>query len=83
MLSLVRKTHLAVKKTMNSTNYFLLQKNGKSAGQTVPHVHIHYIPVNENKSGFMILMKFLFYPFEKKISEKKMHQMTSLISESI
>jgi diadenosine tetraphosphate (Ap4A) HIT family hydrolase len=31
-------------KVFGTSAYLLLQKNGVEVGQTVPHVHIHYIP---------------------------------------
>jgi len=83
MLKLVKKTHLAAKKSLNVENYFLLQKNGRSAGQSVPHVHIHYIPVGKNSSAIKILYKFLVYPFNKKVDQSEMDKITSLISENI
>lgn len=56
----VQKVHKAAQKAFSTNSYILLQKNGVEAGQTVPHVHFHYIP---RKSGDESVLKFLFYLF--------------------
>lgn len=40
----IKKVNSAVQKVFGTSAYLLLQKNGKEVGQTVPHVHFHYIP---------------------------------------
>ncbi len=44
----VKKVHQAVSKVYGTSAYLLLQKNGKEVGQSVSHLHIHYIPRKEN-----------------------------------
>lgn len=44
IFQLVRKVDKAVMQVFKTSSYLLLQKNGKEVGQTVPHVHVHYIP---------------------------------------
>ncbi len=36
--------NIAIKKLQGPSSYLVLQKNGADVGQTVPHVHVHYIP---------------------------------------
>jgi len=43
-----------------TSSYVLLQKNGLEAGQTVPHVHFHYIP---RQLGETSALKFIVYMF--------------------
>lgn len=45
----IKRVDQAVRKVYGNTDYLLLQKNGAQAGQSVPHVHFHYIP---RKTGF-------------------------------
>lgn len=40
----IKKVNLAVRKVFGTSSYLLLQKNGIEVGQTVPHVHFHYVP---------------------------------------
>ena len=39
--------------------YLLLQKNGPGAGQTVPHVHVHFVPRPEEMSSFRFACQLL------------------------
>jgi len=58
-------------------SYIILQKNGSSAGQTVPHLHFHYIPRHKKStSPFVFILQFLISPLKKPLSGK---QITSLI----
>jgi histidine triad (HIT) family protein len=41
--SVVQKVHAAVHAVFGHTDYVLLNKNGPNAGQSVPHVHFHYM----------------------------------------
>src|SRR4029078_13357621 len=40
----IKKVDKAAQKVFGTSAYLLLQKNGREVGQTVPHVHFHYIP---------------------------------------
>jgi histidine triad (HIT) family protein len=55
----IRKVDRAVMKVFGTSAYLLLQKNGIEVGQTVPHVHFHYIPrkAGDNSTlGFLVRM---------------------------
>jgi len=60
MCRVIKKVNSAVKKVFSTSPYLLLQKNGREAGQSVPHVHFHYIP---RKAGDGSILKFLFKAF--------------------
>lgn len=63
MTLFIKKLHKAVSKVQGSDDYLLLQKNGKSIGQSVPHVHIHYIPKRSTESGELTtLARFFWVP---------------------
>ena len=47
----VQKVDQAVEKTLGTRPYILLQKNGSQVGQSVPHVHVHYIPRKEDETS--------------------------------
>jgi len=56
----IRKVDQAAMKAFDTSSYLLLQKNGHESGQTVPHVHFHYIP---RKTGDDSALKFFFKMF--------------------
>lgn len=52
----IKKVDQAVRRVFDTSSYLLLQKNGLEVGQSVPHVHFHYIP---RKTGDSSTLKFL------------------------
>lgn len=52
----IKKVNQAAMKVFGTSAYLLLQKNGHEAGQTVPHVHFHYVP---RKTGDGSKLKFI------------------------
>ncbi|MEM7174435.1 MAG: HIT family protein [Chlamydiota bacterium] len=44
MCATVKKLHRAIAQVFQKSDYVLIQKNGLLGGQTVDHVHIHYVP---------------------------------------
>jgi len=44
MFSVVKKVSAAVKKTVGAEGISILQLNGRAAGQSVMHFHVHIIP---------------------------------------
>ncbi len=53
----IQKVHKAASIVFKTSSYLLLQKNGKEVGQSVPHIHIHYIP---RKLGDRFQLIFFF-----------------------
>ena len=68
---LIKKINAIVQKLNGPSSYLLLQKNGREAGQTVPHVHIHYLPTKQtdcrNTPTFGLLWPFIRSPFQRAI----------------
>lgn len=58
----IKKIHSASKHIYGNTGYFLLQKNGKEAGQSVFHVHIHYVPCFEGESVVWSYLRYATSP---------------------
>ncbi len=52
----IKKVNDATVNIFHTSAYLLLQKNGHEVGQTVPHVHFHYIPRKAEDSS---VIKFL------------------------
>ena len=48
LFSIVNKVTLAVHKAVSPAGYNIIVNNGKSAGQVVPHLHVHIIPRHDN-----------------------------------
>lgn len=73
---LIKKINLVIQKINGPSSYLLLQKNGAEVGQSVPHVHIHYIPKKESThkelSTFGLLWHFVLSPFQKAISQEEL-----------
>lgn len=49
MFKIVRRIAIAVKKGVNAEGIVITQRNGKAAGQRVPHLHVHVIPRYEGQ----------------------------------
>ncbi len=70
---IVKRVHAASSRAYAASSYLLLQKNGMPAGQTVPHMHLHYIPCKGKETpGVGFLLRFIFVPMLPAISEQKM-----------
>lgn len=82
---LIQKVQEKIFALAGLNDYFLLQKNGKSAGQTVPHIHIHCIPVDEGTWTTTLLWRFftefLRSPLAMNHLEEKTHSLSEKIAE--
>ncbi len=72
----VKKVDAAVRKKYGNTDYLLLQKNGRMAGQTVPHVHFHYLPASR-----FLALRYLVSPWFKPMSLEELRQANGALSE--
>ena len=63
----IQRVDFTLKKRIHTEDYLLLQKNGRKVGQSVPHLHFHYIP----ESRFLAL-KFLISPWLRPLGEEKL-----------
>jgi len=60
----IQKVDRAVTYVYGTCSYLLLQKNGAEVGQSVPHMHVHYIP---RQKGDGSIMKFIMRMFQSKM----------------
>ncbi len=70
---LIQKVNSAAQKIWDTSPYILLQKNGTDVGQTVPHVHFHFIPRKlGDDSTLFFLFRMFWAAFSKPISAQEM-----------
>lgn len=82
----IKKVNAAVEKVFSTSPYLLLQKNGWEVGQSVPHIHFHYVP---RKAGDGSMLKLLFKmlwadtgrPLAQKNIEKAVQELKLAIEE--
>ena len=55
----------AIKKSLNTDGFNIVQFNGESSGQTVPHLHFHIIPRHKG-DGFTLNWRKLKYDEDEK-----------------
>ncbi|MBA3978711.1 MAG: HIT family protein [Nitrosopumilus sp.] len=59
-----------IEKTLESNSTLIAIHNGKEAGQEIPHMHIHIIPINKSDQSTAIHTMFT----KEKISDKKLDE---------
>lgn len=81
---MIKKLQSAVVETMGKSSYLLLQKNGKEVGQSVPHLHFHFIPREANgQSAYSLLLSFFIEIFRPKLSVPEMQEIIAQIQKGI
>lgn len=80
----IKKVNRAVEEVFETSAYLLWEKNGREVGQSVPHVHFHYIP---RKKGDDSTLAFLFNMFlanlKSPISEQEMQETVEKLKAAI
>lgn len=72
----IKKVDAVVRKTFGNVDYLLLQKNGRGAGQSVPHVHFHYLPATK-----FLALRFFISPWLKPLTAKQLKLLNEALSE--
>ena len=80
----IKKVNLAVMEVFKTTSYLLLQKNGREVGQTVPHVHFHYIPRKAgDDSTLTFLARMYIANIEQPIPAAEMQKIVEELKQAI
>lgn len=81
--NLIKKTQRAVENAYDKHDYLILEKNGKSAGQDVMHVHFHLIPTKPGSSRFVFLSKLLLRLLFPPISQSSLDENRAKIQKEL
>ncbi|MBS0626273.1 MAG: HIT family protein [Verrucomicrobia bacterium] len=76
---MIKRVDRAVRQLYGTTGYDLLEKNGREAGQTVTHVHFHYLPRSEKMGEVGFLSRFFLRPLLKPLTEEEMKELNELL----
>ena len=71
--AMIAKVDVAEKVIYGSTGYVLLQKNGAEAGQTVPHVHFHYLRMTQGDSKIWFVLRAFVSPWLKALTPEEIN----------
>ena len=76
----IRVVDRIVSEVFKTSSYLLLQKNGVEVGQSVPHIHVHYIPRKKGESSvFVFLTRMFLAHLLPPVSTEKMAQEVTLL----
>lgn len=84
IFKVLKKVNSATEKVFSTSSYLLLQKNGWESGQSVPHVHFHYIPrIARDGSIFKFFFHMIWANLGKPISAEETEKITTQMRESM
>ncbi|HEY4483098.1 MAG TPA: HIT family protein [Candidatus Paceibacterota bacterium] len=84
--SLAGEVKMALEKVFGAEGFNYAWNEGKLAGQSVPHFHLHVLPRKEGDTGILEYepRKFLYRPGERETSpEEELKEVSRLIREAI
>ncbi len=80
----IKKVNQAVMKVFGVSSYLLLQKNGLEVGQSVPHVHFHYVPRKAgDDSTIQFIIKMYIANAKQPISQDEMRETVEKLRQAI
>ena len=80
----IQKVDQAVTKVYHRSAYLLLQKNGVEAGQSVPHVHFHYLPKQAgDDSSLKFLLRLFLSNLQKPLPPSEMKTVCDNMKEAM
>ncbi len=74
----IKKIHITANKTFGVKEYLLLQKNGPRVGQSVAHVHFHYI-----SAGKFLAIRFFASSWLKPLTADEIKLLRDALAESL
>jgi histidine triad (HIT) family protein len=74
MHKMIAKVDRAERSIFGSTGYVLVQKNGIEAGQSVPHVHFHYLKMSHGDSKIWPAIRMFISGWFKPLSAEELNQ---------
>lgn len=77
----IKQVHAAVVQEFQTSSYLLVQKNGRQAGLSVPHVHVHHIP--RKGSALLFVVDIVMVNIKGPISADHMHQIVAKMRAAI
>jgi diadenosine tetraphosphate (Ap4A) HIT family hydrolase len=81
---IIKKVNQAVSKVFSTSAYLLLQKNGREVGQSVPHVHFHYIPRREGDDSIIkFVLRMFLINAQKPIKSHEMNDAVIKMKEAM
>lgn len=80
----IKKVNQAAMKVFGTSAYLLHQKNGYEVGQTVPHVHFHYVPRQAgDSSSLKFILKVYLANARGPISSTEMQEVVEKMSQAM
>lgn len=80
----IKKIDQTAIEVFKTSSYLLMQKNGTEVGQSVPHLHFHYIPKKIGDKGIISFMfKMLTASVKKPISQNEMSVIIQTLSNAM
>ncbi len=80
----IKKVDQAVRKVFGTSAYLILQKNGREVGQSVPHIHFHYIPRKANDDSTLAFLFRMFWADAKNpIAPSEMNEVVEALQKAI
>lgn len=77
----LEKVDPILRKLAQAGGSLILEKNGPEAGQSVPHVHIHYLPRSQKQGQVSFILSFFMRPWLKPLSATEMQEKVTLYRE--
>jgi len=80
----IKKVNLAVQKVFKTSAYLLLQKNGYEVGQSIFHVHFHYVPRKaKDASEIKFIIKMYLADIKRPMSQAKTQKIVEKMRRAI
>lgn len=80
----IKKIDQIAMEVFKTSSYLLMQKNGIEVGQSVPHVHFHYIPKKKGDNAIIMFMaKMLIANMKKPISQNEMSEIIQILKDGM